>query len=157
VVVEQADLDSPDVLEEALTRNIREFVAGAGYFRKVSTPPVKLGEGYRLRFRFRRYQVVRKAHPGYFPGAFCTLTLWIWVGGPIYQDTLAFDADLEVQDAAGTSLVRLSEAVEDHANVSFYSTNYAVAPSGTAERTEVIKRLLDRAVTQLQSDGGKVR
>jgi hypothetical protein len=136
-------------LQRSLTLNIAAYAADAKYFARVNQLPGKLRpDDVVLRFEFDRYQLRRAPHPAYFPGAILTLTLYIWFGGPIGRDTANLSGQLRIEDAAGQELVTVRDAFEDTHDVSLYSPDYAF-PSSIHSRTNLVRSLLDKAVSEL--------
>ena len=154
VVVADPSLSAPDVIEESLTINVAQLVSQAGYFKQVKVVPEQTTDGYRVRLRFDHYQVTRRIHPAYFPVAFATVTLYIWFGGPIFRDQVDLKADLRIQTADGQTLATASDALTYFENIGFYSSKYGFR-DGSEERTTLIQSLIDRALAQLQTTGGR--
>jgi hypothetical protein len=141
--------------QRQLTLAIEVYVHDAGYFSRVNLLPGEPArDEYVLSFDFDRYQVRRAVHPMYFPLALLTLTIYIWVGGPIYRDVAHYSASLSVADTAGRSLVHCVDHVDHEGNVSLWSPRYAL-PSSTEERTRLVRTLLEQAVSGLATNSAE--
>ncbi len=154
--VEIADwsVDNKSRLEDSLTLNILEYMREGRYFADANVLPGKPGrDDVVLRFRFDRYELRRSPHPAYFPGALLTLTLYIWVGGPIFTDRSDLAATLVVEDAGGARIASETSQVFDEHSVSLWSSEY-VLPSGVEARTSIVKELLAKAVAAIGKTGG---
>ena len=89
-------------------------------------------------------------HPTYFSLALITLTLYIWFGGPIYEDVSDLSGVLTVKDGTGRSLTQVTSHLHDVHSVSLWSPQY-ILPSGISARSSLmqqgksIKKLLTAA------------
>ncbi len=138
-------------IEQSLTLSIATYVEEAKYFSRVNRlPGTPRPDEYVLRFEFSRYRMERTPHPAYFPLAILTLTIYIWVGGPIYVDESTLTGELVVTDVSGKTLVQVSDSFADQHDVSFNSPDY-MFPTGMTARTTLVRTLLDRAVQDLES------
>ena len=138
-------------IEQSLTLSIATYVEDAKYFSRVNRLPGNpRPDEYVLYFDFSRYQMERTPHPAYFPLAILTLTIYIWVGGPIYVDKSTLAGELVVKAVSGATLVQVSDSFADQHDVSFNSPDY-LFPTGMAARTTLVRTLLDRAVAELES------
>ena len=69
---------------KVLTGEIKRYMDKAGYFSIMKEYPTKIEvQDLQLQFEFSSLQASRSPHPGYFPGAIFTLTIWIWVFTPM--------------------------------------------------------------------------
>lgn len=159
--VAPVEVTDPDALwqagaiRDALCLNIADFAKAAGYFSTVRTFPGKPApEDYVLRFTFDRYVQKREPHPLYFPAAFLTATLYIWLGGPIVNETIDLSGTLAITDANGLELARANAAFAETSWKGLYSDGSMTADT-SRERTAFIKQLLDRAVDGLARKGGQ--
>ncbi|MGH0029690.1 MAG: hypothetical protein ACQGVC_07860 [Myxococcota bacterium] len=135
---------------EALTLQLSRYIEERRYFRDVRVAPGNAKpEDLVLSIELDRYFAQRSVHPAYFPGAFLTLTLWIWFGGPIFTDSAEFTGVAEIRSPSGELLASGKAELSDRHSVSFWSPNYAI-PSATEERTSFFRELLDDAVSNLQ-------
>src|SRR5450830_1854839 len=92
----------PAAVTSPRTAQLNQYVSTAGYFKQVTEYPVRLGEqDVSLKFNMTSLKGHRGIHPGYVPGALLTLTVWIWVNGPIYVDTFDVAGDLVIVDRDG--------------------------------------------------------
>ncbi len=97
-------------ISNVLTTQIAQHVERGEYFERVISFPAKLGEqDIELQFEFSSLKGKRTPHPGYFPGALLTLTVWIWVNGPIYVDKYDLAAELTIRDATGKRSGRVAK------------------------------------------------
>ena len=132
--------------QRQLTLAIEHYVGDAGFFSRANLLPGEPADDeVVLAFDFDRYQVERRIHPAYFPGALLTLTLYIWFGGPIYRDAIDYSASLSISDVSRKELLRYSGRVDDESNVSLFSPHY-VLPSSAEVRTRLVRSLLEQAV-----------
>ena len=59
-----------------------------------------------------------------------TLTLWIWVDGPIYVDKYDLAGELIIEDRQGKQLARSVEQVKLDKNVGLWNADYLKSPPG---------------------------
>lgn len=141
-------------IRDALTLNIADFAKAAGYFTAIKTFPGKPApDDYVLRFAFDRYVQKREPHPLYFPAAFLTATLYIWLGGPIVNETTDLSGTLSITETSGVEIARADAAIAHTSWKGLYSDGSLTADT-SRERTAFIKQLLDRAVDGLARKGG---
>ena len=137
-------------LQRSLTLSIASYVNDTKYFSRVNQLPGEpRADELVLSYRFDRYELERQPHPAYFPCALLTLTLYIWFGGPIYNDVADLSGTLEVRDTSGKELALVHETHEETHSVNLWSTEYAL-PSSAKARTVLVRRLLDQAVVELR-------
>jgi hypothetical protein len=135
-----------------LTEQISHYVESAGYYKDVITFPAKLGEkDVLLKFNLTSLNGRRTPHPGYVPGALVTLTIWIWVNGPVYVDTYDLAGELTIEDRDGKTLAKTAEKLNVDHNVGIYDTDYMAPGLGSKQLRELIAKLLDTATTQLNT------
>ncbi|HJQ84072.1 MAG TPA: hypothetical protein VKA21_08355 [Candidatus Binatia bacterium] len=143
-------VEDRSTLEDSLTVNLTSYTRQAGLFRQVETLPGTLGvDDLVLRFRFDRYEQRRSPHPAYFPAAFLTATLYIWLGGPVFNDSSDLAGRLAVEDRETTTLADVAATVEERHSVSFWAPDYWI-PSGVEARTRLVHDLLDKAAAELR-------
>jgi hypothetical protein len=148
-IADQGVSDRNDI-EESLTINTLEYIREGAYFRDAATLPGNLQPGdVVLRLTFDRYDQKRSAHPAYFPAAFLTATLYIWIGGPIFNDTSHLSAVLRAEDASGVRLAEARSEVRERHSVSLWSPQYAL-PSGIDARTRLIGDLFGKVLAHLR-------
>jgi len=139
-----------NVVEESLTVSVFEYIKEGMYFKDVNLLPGKVGdEDFILHFQFDSYQQKRSLHPAYFPAAFFTLTLYIWFGGPIVNDSSYLSGILEVEDSRGSRITKVDHSVSERHGVSLWSSEYAL-PSGIKARTLIVKELLNKAIADIR-------
>lgn len=132
-----------------LTAQISQHVEKAEYFRRVISFPAKLDEqDVQLQFEFSSLQGKRTPHPGYFPGALLTLTIWIWVNGPIYVDKYDLAAELQILDNEGKQLALSQKKLVVDKNTGLWDYDY-MFPSGGQQLTELVEQLLQDGTAQL--------
>ncbi|PWB30113.1 hypothetical protein DCO48_21535 [Pseudomonas sp. SDI] len=129
-----------------LTEQITRYVEHGEYFQKLVVFPTKLDEqDVVLKFTFSSLKGKRTPHPGYFPGALLTLTMWIWVNGPIYVDTYDLAGELVVEDRSGKRLAQVNDQIKLDKNIGLFDGEYVAVNLGTAELRQLVSQLLTRA------------
>ncbi|SNS33802.1 hypothetical protein SAMN05444352_106173 [Pseudomonas japonica] len=153
VVVSAPGLDEATrkAVGRALTTELDRYVDRAGYFHAMSRYPTRLEEqDVLLKLDMTSLKGHRAPHPGYFPGALLTLTLWIWVNGPIYVDRFDLAGDLVIVDRNGVELARARDQIKFEHNVGLYGSDYWTPTiMGGKQLTQLVGELLDNATTQL--------
>ncbi|WP_455823998.1 hypothetical protein [Pseudomonas graminis] len=155
VSVNAADVNDANktAISHALTVQLNQYVRTAGYFKQVTEYPTRLGEqDVTLKFNMTSLKGHRAPHPGYFPGALLTLTIWIWVNGPIYVDSFDIAGDLAIVDRNGKVLSSAKEEVKFERNVGLYGREYWAPTMGARQLNELVSKLLDSATTQLPKE-----
>ncbi|BAQ74361.1 lipoprotein [Pseudomonas sp. Os17] len=137
-------------ISRSLTAQLTPYVKSAGYFRQLSEFPTRLGEeDVVLKFNMTSLKGHRAPHPGYLPGALLTLTVWIWVNGPIYVDTFDLAGDLSIVDRNGKELASAKEQLKFERNVGLYGREYWAPTQGAKQLNELVTKLLDNATARL--------
>lgn len=137
-------------ISRSMTVQLNQYVKTGGYFKQVSEYPVRLGEkDVLLKFNMTSLKGHRGPHPGYVPGALLTLTLWIWVNGPIYVDRFDLAGDLVIVDRDGKELASAKEQVKFERNVGLYRREYWAPTMGAKQLNELVGQLLDSATARL--------
>ena len=139
VTVSVADVNDANktAISRSLTAQLNQYVSTAGYFKQVTEYPVRLGEqDVSLKFNMTSLKGHRGIHPGYVPGALLTLTVWIWVNGPIYVDTFDVAGDLVIVDRDGKQLASAKHEVKFERNVGLYGREYWAPKIGRASCRE---------------------
>ncbi|MGK9064501.1 hypothetical protein [Stutzerimonas chloritidismutans] len=137
-------------ISNTLTTQIARHVERGEYFERVITFPAKLGESdVELQFEFTSLKGKRTPHPGYFPGALLTLTVWIWVNGPIYVDKYDLAANLTIKDAAGKQLALSQKTLQLNQNTGLWDADYFNTSLGARQLTQLIEDLLKDGTEQL--------
>ncbi|MCX9153268.1 MULTISPECIES: hypothetical protein [Pseudomonas] len=152
VTVSAADVNEANkaAISSSLTAQISQYVRSAGYFKQVTEYPVRLGEqDVTLKFNMTSLKGHRAPHPAYVPGALLTLTIWIWVNGPIYVDSFDVAGDLVIVDRNGKELAKAKDSITFEHNVGLYSGQYWAPSMGGQQLTKLVGQLLDTATANL--------
>lgn len=152
VVVSAPGIDEATrtAISRSLTSQLNQYVKAGAYFNQVSEYPTRLGENdVVLKFNMTSLKGHRGPHPGYFPGALLTLTIWIWVNGPIYVDSFDLAGDLVVVDRDGKELASSKQQLKLERNVGLYGREYWAPTMGAKQLTELVSQLLDTATARL--------
>jgi len=152
VTVSAADVNEANkaAISSSLTAQITQYVRTAGYFKQVTEYPVRLGEqDVTLKFNMTSLKGHRAPHPAYVPGALLTLTIWIWVNGPIYVDSFDVAGDLVIVDRNGKELAKATDSNKFEHNVGLYSGQYWAPSMGGQQLTKLVGQLLDTATANL--------
>ncbi len=137
-------------ISRSLTAQLTPYVKSAGYFRQLSEFPTRLGEDdVVLKFNMTSLKGHRAPHPGYLPGALLTLTVWIWVNGPIYVDSFDLAGELSIVDRNGQELASAKEQLKFERNVGLYGREYWAPTQGAKQLNELVAKLLDSASARL--------
>ncbi|PWK28767.1 hypothetical protein C7534_13823 [Pseudomonas sp. OV226] len=137
-------------ISRSLTAQLNQYVQAGRYFKQVTEYPSRLGENdVLLKFNMTSLKGHRSPHPGYFPGALLTLTLWIWVNGPVYVDRFDVAGDLVIVDRDGKELAAAKEQIKFEHNVGLYSSEYWAPTMGAKQLNELVTQLLDTATAHL--------
>ncbi|MCI8212201.1 hypothetical protein AUC61_21965 [Pseudomonas sp. S25] len=150
-------ISSPDLKDEQrqnisrqLTEQISRYVEKGGYYQSVIAFPARMGEhDVQLKFNLTSLKGKRTPHPAYIPGALLTLTIWIWVNGPVYVDSYDLAGELVVEDRNGKVLARAAEKVNEKKNLGIYNGEYWAPSLGRFQLRDMIGRLLDKTSAQL--------
>ena len=136
-----------------LTSQINTYIERGEFFQKMIVFPAKVGEkDVELTFNFTSLKGKRAPHPGYFPGALLTLTVWIWVNGPIYVDTYDLAGELSITDRTGKQLASSRQVVKRDQNTGFWDNDYYNMTLGSHQLTELVNILLKDATQQLPKE-----
>lgn len=151
--------DKRAAIEKRLGPNIRDFVDERGCFQEVHLISEKTGEAGKedlfLNFVFDRYRSETGIHPLGIPLSLVTLTIYVWVGGPLWYDSSEFSATLNVEDVSGRKIIRVSDQHRWRENYSFYKAGQqtqaraAYLKPGEA-RAVLIQKLLDEAIPEIK-------
>lgn len=137
-------------ISRSLTSQLNEYVKAGGYFKTVTEYPTRLGErDVVLKFTMTSLKGHRAPHPGYIPGALLTLTLWIWVNGPIYVDSFDLAGDLVIVDRDGKQLAAAKDQIKFEHNVGLYGREYWSPVMGAKKLNVLVSSLLDSATARL--------
>ncbi|EJK99131.1 lipoprotein, putative [Pseudomonas fluorescens Q2-87] len=137
-------------ISRSLTAQLNQYVQTGGYFKQVTEYPTRLGENdVLLKFNMTSLKGHRGVHPGYVPGALLTLTLWIWVNGPINVDSYDVAGNLTIVDRDGKELAAAKEEIKLERNVGLYGREYWAPTMGAKELNQLVAQLLDNATARL--------
>lgn len=137
-------------ISNTLTVQIAQHIERGEYFERMISFPATLGEqDVQLQFNFTSLKGKRTPHPGYFPGALLTLTVWIWVNGPIYVDKYDLAAELKIVDAAGKQVALSQKTLARNQNTGLWDYDYFNTSLGSRQLTELVEQLLHDATQQL--------
>ena len=137
-------------ISSQLTAQIGAHVERGEYFQKMIVFPAKLGEkDVELAFNFTSLKGKRTPHPAYIPGALLTLTIWIWVNGPIYVDTYDLAAELRINDSHGKQLALSQKTFKRDVNTGLWDRDYFNPSMGGDKMTDLVEALLADATQQL--------
>jgi hypothetical protein len=151
VAIPGADEATRSSISRSLTVQLNQYVKAGGYFKEVTEFPVRLGEDdVVLKFTMTSLKARRAPHPAYVPGALLTLTIWIWVNGPIYVDSFDVAGDLVIVDREGKELAAAKEQIKFEHNVGLYGREYWAPVMGAKKLNELVSKLLETATTQLK-------
>ncbi|MFP6849174.1 MAG: hypothetical protein VCA57_10750 [Pseudomonas sp.] len=137
-------------LSSQFTEQLNNRIERGEYFTNVISFPAKLGEqDVRLQLNLTSLKGKRTPHPAYFPGALLTLTVWIWVNGPIYVDKYDLAGDLSITDAQGKLLARSHQQVKLDQNTGLWDNDYFNMSLGSDQLNQLIEELLQDSTRQL--------
>lgn len=137
-------------ISNVLTAQIAQHVERGEYFERVISFPAKLDQqDVELQFNFTSLKGKRTPHPGYFPGALLTLTVWIWVNGPIYVDKYDLAAELKITDATGKQLALSQKTLVLDQNTGLWDADYLSTSLGSRQLTQLVEQLLKDGTRQL--------
>ncbi|KAF2408792.1 hypothetical protein ACMSI6_10925 [Pseudomonas antarctica] len=152
VAVNAADVNDANktAISRSLTAQLNQYVRTAGYFKQVTEYPTRLEENdVVLKFNMTSLKGHRAPHPAYIPGALLTLTIWIWVNGPIYVDSFEVAGDLVIVDRNGKELATAKEDLKFEHNVGLYGREYWAPSMGAQQLNTLVAQLLDTATAKL--------
>lgn len=137
-------------LSAQFTEQLARRVERGEYFEEVISFPATLGEqDVALKFTFTSLKAKRTPHPAYFPGALLTLTVWIWVNGPIYVDKYDVAGNLQIVDAHGKLLSSSEQAVKLNQNTGLWDNDYFNTSLGADQLNQLVEQLLQDATRKL--------
>lgn len=137
-------------LSAQFTAQLARRVERGEYFQEVISFPATLGkDDVALKFTFTSLKAKRTPHPAYFPGALLTLTVWIWVNGPIYVDKYDLAGNLQITDAQDRLLSSSEQAVKLNQNTGLWDDDYFNASLGAGQLNQLVEQLLQNATGKL--------
>ncbi|MBM7062481.1 hypothetical protein JQX08_17340 [Pseudomonas sp. UL073] len=144
-------------LGKQLSAQLNRYVERGEYFQQVISFPAKVGEqDVVLKFNFSSLKGKRTPHPGYFPGALLTLTMWIWVNGPIYVDKYDLVGELTIEDTHGKQLVSTRKEQKLNQNTGLWDDDYFNLSLGAVQLRQLVDQLLEDGTQQLAQQEGRV-
>lgn len=152
VVVSDASIraDVQKNLGTQFTAQLQTRMQRGEYFREVISFPATLGEeDVLLKLEFSSLKGKRTPHPGYFPGALLTLTMWIWVNGPIYVDKYDLVGTLSFEDAQGKVLANSQKTLRLNQNTGLWDDDYYNLSLGATQLNQLVEQLLQDSLQQL--------
>lgn len=137
-------------LSSQFTEQLSNRIERGDYFAKVISFPATLGEqDVTLKLNLTSLKGKRTPHPGYFPGALLTLTMWIWVNGPIYVDKYDLAGELTISDAQGKLLASSQKQVKLNQNTGLWDNDYFNMSLGSDQLNQLVEQLLQDSTHQL--------
>lgn len=137
-------------LSAQFTAQLARRVERGEYFEEVISFPATLGkDDVALKFTFTSLKAKRTPHPAYFPGALLTLTVWIWVNGPIYVDKYDLAGNLQITDAQGRLLSSSEQAVKLNQNTGLWDNDYFNPSLGADQLNQLVEQLMQDATGKL--------
>lgn len=141
-------------LGKQLTPQLNRYVERGEYFQRVIAFPAKVGEqDVLLKFNFSSLKGKRTPHPGYVPGALLTLTMWIWVNGPIYVDKYDLVGELSIEDADGKVQASTQKTLQLEQNTGMWDSDYFNMSLGANQLQQLVDQLLQDSTQQLAQQG----
>lgn len=146
----QINNDLRVTLSHQFTEQLSNRIEQGEYFKQVLSFPAKLGEDdVMLKFNFSSLKGKRTPHPAYFPGALLTLTVWIWVNGPIYVDKYDLAGQLSITDAHGKVLTDSKRVIKRDENIGLWDDDYFTTTLGSAQVNELVEQLIKDSTEKL--------
>lgn len=137
-------------LSSQFTDQLSKRVERGEYFKQVISFPATLGEqDVALKFNFTSLKGKRTPHPAYFPGALLTLTMWIWVNGPVYVDKYDVAGELTVENINGTVLASSRKEIKLNQNTGIWDNDYINLSLGADQVNQLVEQLLQDSNRQL--------
>lgn len=137
-------------LSTQFTEQLAKRVERGEYFQRVISFPATLGEDdVVLKFNFTSLKGKRTPHPAYFPGALVTLTIWIWVNGPIYVDKYDLAGELAIEDSEGKVLASSRQTIMLKQNTGLWDNDYFNLSLGSDQLNQLVEHLLHDSTRQL--------
>lgn len=137
-------------LSSQFTEQLNKRMERGEYFREVISFPATLGEeDVLLKLEFSSLKGKRTTHPGYIPGALVTLTMWIWVNGPIYIDKYDLVGALSFEDAHGKVLASSQKTIRVNQNTGLWDDDYYNFSLGSTQLSQLVEQLVQDSLQQL--------
>jgi hypothetical protein len=137
-------------LSSQFTEQLSNRIERGEYFAKVISFPATLGEqDVLLKLNLTSLRGKRTPHPAYLPGALLTLTMWIWVNGPIYVDKYDLAGELTISDAHYKLLASSRKQVKLNQNTGLWDNDYFNLSLGSDQLNQLVEQLLQDSTHQL--------
>jgi hypothetical protein len=137
-------------LSSQFTQQLSRHIETGEYFEQVISFPATLGEqDVVLKLNFTSLKGKRTPHPAYIPGALITLTMWIWVNGPIYVDKYDLAGELTIESAQGKRLASSRKAIKLDNNTGIWDRDYFNTSLGAEQLDRLVEALLQDSTQQL--------
>ncbi len=138
-------------IAETQRSSIARYIEGEHFFRTVQMLPGKpAADAYVLQFDFTGFHAVRGMHPLAVPGSLLTLTLYIWVGGPMMTEDVNYTGTLTVRRPDASLVTRTQASVARKRSMGLHTEGY-MHFDYAEERIEVVRELVTQAVGGLTS------
>lgn len=136
-------------LSSQFTVQLNNRIERGEYFAKVISFPATLGEqDVLIKLNLTSLKGKRTPHPAYFPGTLLTLTMWIWVNGPIYVDKYNLAGELSITDAQGKLLASSRHQVKLDQNTGLWDNDYYNMSLGSDQLNQLVEQLLQDSTRQ---------
>jgi hypothetical protein len=142
-----------NLFQGALELEFERALHRSGMFSKVARGEFDAAD-VDLVMRFEKADLSYRRNPNlaYFPLALATLTIYIWVGGPILTDTQYYDINVHVERPEGHEILALRSQRSDDHWINLYSKEYGSdEPCSGPDAHEVIADLIDQLHKGLRS------
>lgn len=152
VVVSDASINAAvrNNLSTQFTTQLNRRLERGEYFREVISFPATLGEqDVLLKLEFSSLKGKRTPHPGYFPGALLTLTMWIWVNGPIYVDKYDLVGTMSFEDSQGKVIASSQKIARFNQNTGLWDDDYFNLSLGSTQLNQLVEHLVQDSLQQL--------
>jgi hypothetical protein len=137
-------------LSSQFTEQLSNRIERGEYFAKVISFPATLVEqDVLLNLNLTSLRGKRTPHPAYLPGALLTLTMWIWVNGPIYVDKYDLAGELTISDAHYKLLASSRKQVKLNQNTGLWDNDYFNLSLGSDQLNQLVEQLLQDSTHQL--------
>ncbi len=120
--IEYPQTDTKEIMEVTFKANLKRTLVKNGFFRDVDYYQEPLDkEAFILDIKFLKNYEDISIHPLYFPGSILTLTLYIWLGGPIGINKVEDEVSVSVFNPKGVLVSQVSKSLNYKENENIYS------------------------------------